>query len=83
MIPLSILDLSVVTTGTKPLIVHFTSQAAGGTGIYDFSWDFGDGTSGNGFDIIHTYTKAGTFTATVTVTSGDQKKTCSKTITVS
>ena len=72
-----------LTSGTPPLQVNFTSWAAGGTGIYSFSWDFGDGTSGTGAYAIHTYTQAGNYTATVTVTSGDQKLTCSKVIKVS
>ena len=36
-----------------------------------YAWDFGDGESGEGADPTHTYTEAGTYTATVTVGSQD------------
>lgn len=35
-----------------------------------YSWDFGDGTTGQGADPDHVYTAAGTHTATLTVTDG-------------
>ena len=36
--------------------------------ITDYSWDFGDGTTANGATVQHTYGKAGSYTARVTVT---------------
>lgn len=36
--------------------------------IDDYSWDFGDGTSGKGEEISHTYQKSGEFTPSLTVT---------------
>ena len=73
---------AIPTSGPPPLQVNFTAWAAGGIGIYSFSWNFGDGTSATGAYAIHTYTQVGNYTATLTVTSGDQKKTCSNGITV-
>jgi PKD repeat protein len=32
------------------------------TSDYQWNWDFGDGKTGSGYSITHTYTKAGTFT---------------------
>jgi hypothetical protein len=36
-------------------------------GISDGTWDFGDGTTANGTKATHTYSTAGTYTATLTV----------------
>jgi len=47
----------------------FTFSAAGSSaGTY--SWDFGDGNTGTGSPVTHTYGAAGTYTVTLTVTSG-------------
>ena len=43
-----------------------SSDTGGGT-IVDYSWDFGDGNSGNGMTAWHTYA-TGSYTATLTVT---------------
>jgi PKD repeat protein len=48
--------------------VTLNASASGGSGHYDFTWNFGDGTNGTGATINHTYASTGTFTATVTVT---------------
>ena len=40
--------------------------------ITDFSWDFGDGATGNGMTVTHTYTTAGTYQVTHTVTTSSQ-----------
>jgi len=36
--------------------------------IVDYTWDFGDGTTGSGMTINHTYTRAGVYIVTLTVT---------------
>lgn len=59
-------------SGPAPLAVSF--EGSGSTdpdgNIASYNWDFGDGTSqtGSNPDVSHTYTSAGTFTATLTVT---------------
>ena len=58
------------TSGSAPLNVNFDGSGSSdpdGT-IVSYNWDFGDGT--NGSDILpnHTYTNAGMFTATLTIT---------------
>jgi PKD repeat protein len=60
------------TTGSVPLTVDFSSTAADPDGdplIY--RWTFGDGGSALGSNPTHTYTKVGTYTATVTVRDPD------------
>jgi|GEM_PF-1169531 len=39
--------------------------------IVDYMWDFGDGTTGNGSIVNHTYTRAGVYTVTLTVTDDE------------
>ncbi|RMG87837.1 MAG: PKD domain-containing protein, partial [Bacteroidetes bacterium] len=61
------------TSGFAPLTVSFDATASsdpnGSTLTY--AWDFGDGNSGNGVTVNHTYTTFGTFTATLTVTNNN------------
>jgi gliding motility-associated-like protein len=44
---------------TVPFAVTFTATNAGGSG---YNWDFGDGTTGTGPVVTHTYTSPGEFT---------------------
>ncbi|GAG77812.1 unnamed protein product, partial [marine sediment metagenome] len=48
--------------------MNFTASASGGTSPYSFSWDFGDGGSSSAQNPSHTYTNAGTYNVTLTVT---------------
>jgi len=49
--------------------------------IETYAWDFGDGTSGAGLSVSHTYTEAGTYTITLVVTdSAGQTDRTSKTV---
>ena len=51
--------------------------------LTDFSWDFGDGSRGNGVRSSHDYSKAGTYTVTLTVTNQrSQQDSISKFVTV-
>ena len=61
------------TSGVAPLTVSFSAQgssAAQGS-IASYRWDFGDGTTGSGERVTHTYTSAGVYEPTVTVTDTD------------
>ena len=56
--------------GDAPLAVNFSailSSDEDGT-IVSYEWSFGDGTSGTGQSVSHTYTVAGTFTVVLRVT---------------
>jgi PKD repeat protein len=67
--PLSATASGTPTTGNAPLNVAFTGSATGGTAPYSYSWNFGDGSAAStAQNPSHTYTAAGTYTATLTVT---------------
>ncbi len=57
------------TAGIAPLSVAFAGSAVGGTGLYTFEWDFGDGSSHSPLqDPAHTYALGGSYTAVLKVT---------------
>src|SRR5688500_8081648 len=57
-------------TGCYPLTVQFTDQSLAGSGtLSEWTWDFGDGTTGTGQNPQHTYTAAGTYGVTLTATN--------------
>ncbi len=60
-------------SGNVPLTVIFSGSGSTDEDgdIHDYSWQFGDGTSGNGINVTHTYTTSGTFGATLVVTDDD------------
>jgi PKD repeat protein len=60
---------SSLTNGIVPLAVTFTNLSTG-TGLTNWFWTFGDGitaTNATGFNVIHTYTNAGTYNVSLTV----------------
>ncbi len=59
-----------VTSGVAPLPVTFDATASTDNdgSIVSYQWNFGDGSTGSGSIIQHTYQSAGTYTATLTVT---------------
>ncbi len=60
---------SSVTFGNAPLATRLSANVTGGTAPYRYIWDFGDGSGvSTTKDPVHTYTKPGTYTSTVTVT---------------
>ncbi|HEV3093511.1 MAG TPA: carboxypeptidase regulatory-like domain-containing protein [Solirubrobacteraceae bacterium] len=50
--------------------------------ITGYRWDFGDGTSGDGESVRHTYSATGRFTATLTVSEGSSTATSTVLVTV-
>ena len=65
--------------------VSFTGSASGGTSPYTFSWIFGDGSTGTGSSVTHTYSSAGSFTVALTIKdtgSPQQTATSQQTISV-
>ena len=55
-------------SGQTPLTVNFTGSATGGSPPYTYSWNFGDGASSSTQNPSHTYSDAGNYTATLTIT---------------
>ena len=74
-------------SGVAPLAVSFDASASSppsGETITGYAWDFGDGGSGSGKTVNHTYGNPGSYTAKLTVTaSNGNTDSQSKTITVS
>ena len=57
------------SSGIVPFVVEFTDTS---TGIpEEWSWDFGDGSSATDQHPIHTFTTAGTYTVSLTVTNNE------------
>lgn len=60
------------TAGCVPLCVNFSDLSTISSGnITSWNWNFGDGSSSQQSNPSHCYTKVGTFSVTLTVTSGD------------
>ena len=62
-----------VTSGTAPLVVNFTgsgSSDSDGT-IVGYAWTFGDGATSTTANPSHSYTAAGTYVATLTVSDNE------------
>ena len=73
-------------SGGVPLSVSFNASGSYDPdgNIVSYQWSFGDGSSGSGAEITHTYQNAGSFVAKLTVTDNQgARDTSSKTITVS
>ena len=67
--PLAASASAIPTSGQVPLSVNFTGTATGGKPAYSYSWNFGDGSAvSTAQNPSHTYSTAGTYTATLTVT---------------
>jgi PKD repeat protein len=77
------LFVSAITTGTAPFAVQFIDSSTGTP--TSWAWSFGDGGTSAVQNPAHTYTSAGSYTVTLTVTNTDGSNTISKTgyITVS
>ena len=87
---------AVVTSGGNPSpVAAFTSTVAGWTetfdasgstdngSIADYAWNFGDGSTGSGVTVSHTYTAAGTYQVRLVVTDdGGERAGLMKTLTV-
>ena len=86
--PPVILSTSFTYNPSSPQVtqqVSFTASAAGGTGPYNFTWTFGDGTTGKGPMVYHTYSTAVSYNVLLTATDSSpsqQTATSQQTITV-
>lgn len=57
------------TSSTEGLTVQLDASSSSDTDgtLASYSWDFGDGTGGNGVTVAHTYAEAGTYQVSLTV----------------
>ncbi|NMB78558.1 MAG: PKD domain-containing protein, partial [Methanomicrobiales archaeon] len=62
-----------ITAGPTPLAVQFTDRSTGYP--KSWSWDFGDGTTSTVRSPLHTYSAAGNYTVTLTVTNAQGSNT--------
>lgn len=69
------------TTGEAPLAVSFDGTGSSGENL-TYSWNFGDGATGTGSTVSHTYQNTGAYTATLTVSDGSVSRSSSIAITV-
>jgi len=67
-LPLSMKLTATPLSGLNPLSVTFNAIVNGGKPSYIVNYNFGDGTSYQGQTLIHTFTSAGIFNVSVTVT---------------
>jgi len=59
------------SSGAPPLTVDFRSVGTSDAGIKGYAWDFGDGTKSTEQNPKHTYSSAGNYNATCTVTDNN------------
>ncbi|NEW61501.1 S8 family serine peptidase, partial [Sulfurovum sp. bin170] len=70
-------------SGIAPLEVLFDGSTSTDDGtIVSYQWSFGDGSSASDVNPLHTYTDAGTYSATLTVTDNQGAETTSSAITI-
>jgi len=81
--PLSVSASASPTSTTVGAPVAFTATATGGSSSYLFTWFFGDGTTSSLQNPSHAYAVAGSYTATVAVTSGTSSGTAAASVSVS
>ena len=88
--PTAVINVTPGTSGTAPFEVIFDAYGSSvvsdcsACSIVSYAWNFGDGTTGTGITIEHTYAAAGTYNVILTVTdSNGNTGYASVTITVS
>ncbi len=59
------------TTGEAPILVSFDASGSSSSdnSTLSYTWDFGDGSTGNGVVVSHEYTTAGNYGVTLTVSN--------------
>jgi len=66
--PKAVMQLKSLTGLTGKSINFSAAGSSDNDAIQSYTWDFGDGATGEGLNAAHTYANAGTYTVTLTVT---------------
>ena len=69
-------------TGVEGAPVGFTGSATGGTPPHAFAWSFGDGGTGEGATLAHTFADDGIYGVTLDATDGTRSATATTTATI-
>lgn len=70
-------DFRSIISEKSDLTLHFVSYLQD-TVTYSYNWDFGDGSTGSGPSIEHTYVKQGGYIVSLTVTDGNNIESISR-----
>ena len=68
--PTNAAPVASFTASCSRMACNFISTSTDDAGIVAYSWTFGDGTSGSGTGVSHTYSGRGTYTVGLTVRDG-------------
>jgi PKD repeat protein len=68
--PLTVSTLTSPAAGVAPFETILSASVSGGLPPYGYAWSFGDGATGTGSPVSHTFTSPGVYDAAVTVTDG-------------
>ena len=80
--PTANFNYTSVCKGTPTQFTSTSTTNPSGQQIQSYQWNFGDGQTGSGQNVSHTYANAGNYQVTLTVSCGDGHCTNSKTYTV-
>ena len=61
--------VAYATTGCVPVTYTFVQSVYSAVPIASYTWNFGDGTTGTGGTVVHTYTIAGSYAVTLSYTT--------------
>lgn len=68
------------TDATNPKLMNYSATYSGSGTLTNVKWNFGDGTTGTGASVQHTYGAAGTFDASAEITVKINGSECTSTI---
>jgi len=77
--PIANIQVTPGSTGIVPFTVSFDASGSSvneesGSSITSYSWDFGDGDTGTGIIVVHTYNDIGLYPVILTITDSNGKK---------
>jgi PKD repeat protein len=71
--PTAKINVTPENTGVAPFIVYFDAYGSESeSGIVSYGWEFGDGDTGDGITVNHTYDTAGTYIVYLTITDSNE-----------